>query len=440
MREGTTYPSRSTARCLLGLLVALGLLTGQGGQALGDEDPPTRVHKVRRGESLWRIAKKYGCEIDEVVAANPKKIADAKKIFPGQKLSIPACSGRKSGRRAGRTHNCNWKTKDVNSRKLKALMKAEGFDPPKKFRALVVKTTLSKNRKKIAKQRAFDYGGHSDSYGGWNPASTVKLFSAVSALERVRALGFGPGTKVTFHYKGGDKSFKLEELYEDAAHWSKNIPHNRLVQLAGFDLLNGASGTLRRAGLEKTCVMRAYAGKDWEAEGHNRSLRAAPAITLRSGKKKVKIPASKGREKCPCSSAACTSVGDLARFMCRLMLHEQLPVSERLRFGSGKSQNKHLQFIRRKLNRKRKGKRDVVWKTLEKHFIPKKYRQGGKEKGGPQLFRKSGYSYEWRSDNFYVYMPPGRVRWIVAMAGYPGKECLNEAADVIARLIKDGKL
>jgi hypothetical protein len=92
------------------------------------------------------------------------------------------------------------------------------------------------------------------------------------------------------------------------------------------------------------------------------------------------------------------------------------------------------------LNRKRKGRKDTVWKILEKHFIPKKYRQEGKEKGGPQLFRKSGYSYEWRSDNFYVYIPPGRVRWIVAMAGYPGKECLNEAADVIARIIKDGRL
>jgi LysM repeat protein len=407
---------------------------------MSQEKTSTKIHKVRKGESLWRIARKYGCEVDEIVAANPKKIVDQKKIFPGQKLSIPACSGRKSSKKAGRTYNCNWKTKDVNSKKLKALMKAEGFDPPKKFRALVVKTTLSKNRKRVVKQQAFDYGGASDKYKGWNPASTVKLYSAVSALERVRALGFGPGTKVTFHYDGGDKSFKLEDLYEDAAHWSKNIPHNRLTQLAGFDLLNGAQGTLRRAGLEKTCVMRAYAGKDWEAEGHSRSLRAAPAITLRSGKKTVKIPASKGREKCPCSSAACTSVGDLARFMCRLMLHEQLPVSERLRFGSGKSQNKHLQFIRRKLNRKRKGRKDTVWKILEKHFIPKKYRQEGKEKGGPQLFRKSGYSYEWRSDNFYVYIPPGRVRWIVAMAGYPGKECLNEAADVIARIIKDGRL
>jgi hypothetical protein len=125
--------------------------------------------------------------------------------------------------------------------------------------------------------------------------------------------------------------------------------------------------------------------------------------------------------------------------MCGLMLHEQLPRDKRLRLGSGSRQGKHLLFVRRKLNRKRKGKKDAVWDVLEKHFIPKKQRKNP-VKGGYQLFRKAGFSQGWLSENMYIYLPHGRVRWIVSLAAHDGRDGLTEAADVIARIIKEGKL
>ena len=45
-------------------------------------------HKVRRGESLWLIARKYNVRIQDIVSIN--KLARAKYIRPGQVLQIPA--------------------------------------------------------------------------------------------------------------------------------------------------------------------------------------------------------------------------------------------------------------------------------------------------------------------------------------------------------------
>ncbi len=44
-------------------------------------------HKVKRGESLWVIARKYGVRIKDIVTIN--KLGNAKYIRPGQRLQIP---------------------------------------------------------------------------------------------------------------------------------------------------------------------------------------------------------------------------------------------------------------------------------------------------------------------------------------------------------------
>jgi hypothetical protein len=322
-------------------------------------------------------------------------------------------------------------------------MRERGFTPPEKFRALVVKTTLSTDGSRIEGHQLWDYRGQGAKAAGWNPASTIKIYSGVAALQRLRSLGFSPRARVTFHDAGGDKRFALDALYEDAVHWSKNLPHNRLVQLAGFDYLNGADGPLQRAGLDHSYIMRAYAVTKWLAQGQVSSLRPSPAITVREkGRKTVELPAQKGSGKYPCYGAACTSLSDLARMMCTLMLHEQLPRGRRLAFGRRGAENEqgpHLAFIRQRLNRKRKGKKDPVWDIFERRFIPKASR-GAASRGKPQLFRKSGFARQWASDALYVYLPGTRERWIVVMAGYPGRYALTEAAKLIATILVEDAL
>jgi len=324
--------------------------------------------------------------------------------------------------------DCSWSAEQIENDALRAPMKARGLQPPSRFRALVVETELRGGR--IARHRLLAWGKQASDYQGWNPASTVKLFSAISALELLRRYGFGVETQVTFHYPKGKQTFAIKDLFEDAVHWSKNVPHDRLVQLAGFDFLNGPGGTLQRAGLEHTFIMAAYAQKAWTAEGHSPSLRESPPITLEEGKRKRRLPARRGAAKVPCGSSACTTLSDLAKTMCKMMLNEQLPPEKRFRLGGG-GQSPQLKMLRQDMESKRKGSHDPVWDVMERAFPPSK---------GYLLFRKAGFSQDWLSENMYVYRRRSRQRWIIAMAAYGGRDCLTGAAEVIAKLISSGAL
>jgi spore coat assembly protein SafA len=46
-----------------------------------------RIYIVQRGDTLWKIAKRYNTTIDAIVRANNIKNPDL--IVPGQKLIIP---------------------------------------------------------------------------------------------------------------------------------------------------------------------------------------------------------------------------------------------------------------------------------------------------------------------------------------------------------------
>ena len=399
-----------------------------------------RYHLVQSGESIWNIGARYGCTLKEMMDSNHRRLKDPRLIQIDQKLRVPRCGpvgkevSKKGGTRGGATAliagQCSWGPDDFEVRILRRKMLAAGFKAPRKFRAMVVQTRLSRDQKRVTGHRLLSYGRLAWEHWGWNPASTVKLYSAIGALEQVRRQGFGVGARVTFHYKKGDKTFLLKELFEEAVHLSKNIPHNRLVQLAGFDFLNGQGGTLQRAGLDHTYVMRAYAAQQWRAEGHSRWLRDSPPITLREGRKRKKLRARKGKGRYPCGGAACTSLSDLAKTMCRMMLHEQLPRHRRLRLG-GSGQGPHLRLLRQAMDRKRKGRTDRVWDAFQRAFPPEK---------GYALFRKAGFSRDWLSENIYIYNPKQRRRWIVTMAGYPGRGSLTSAAKIIAELIRSGKL
>jgi LysM repeat protein len=383
-----------------------------------------KAHVVQTGESIWTIAARYGCTQQEIMEANRSRIQDPRLIQIDQKIRIPKCTGvRRTGGRV--VNDCSWVPDDIEVGKLKELMRARGFRPPPKFRALLIKTVLSKDQRRIQGHRLVSWSTLATSSNGWNPASTVKLYSAISALEMVRRNGFNVNTRVTFHYPRGKRTFKLKDLFEDAVHWSKNLPHNRLVQLAGFDFLNGPGGTLQRAGLNHTYVMRAYAETEWTDEGHSRWLRHSPRITLRQGRRDRTIAPREGEGRYPCMGAACTTLSDLAKTLCRMMLHEQLPTYKRLRLG-GDAQSPHLKLLRQSMDRKRQGRQDAVWDIIQRHFPQSR---------GYELFRKAGFAREWLSDNIYIYNPGSRRRWIITLAGYPGRGALTRAADVVSKII-----
>ncbi len=55
----------------------------------GDNTPAYVTHTVQKGDTLWAIAKKYGCTVSEIVAANSDLIKDPDLIYAGWQLKIP---------------------------------------------------------------------------------------------------------------------------------------------------------------------------------------------------------------------------------------------------------------------------------------------------------------------------------------------------------------
>ena len=72
-----------------------GLLTIAGGQSGGGADGASdgkqteqTVYTVRKGDTLWGIAKRYGVALTALIAANPG-IRNPNLIYPGDKVVIP---------------------------------------------------------------------------------------------------------------------------------------------------------------------------------------------------------------------------------------------------------------------------------------------------------------------------------------------------------------
>ncbi len=70
-----------------GALALLGPSQAHGGTA--------RIHAVESGQTLWDIARSYGCKVDAIKKANK---LERNLIRPGQKLGIPRCGGKRSGK------------------------------------------------------------------------------------------------------------------------------------------------------------------------------------------------------------------------------------------------------------------------------------------------------------------------------------------------------
>ena len=389
----------------------------------------SNTHIVVAGDILGRIAQKHGCTIAQLQKAN-RMTNDQIRI--GQKLLIPNCKSDsvedvqpmvdepvKPAAQRGRW----WKSVGVNTTILPKLMDAEGFKPPEKFRAFVIEITFDETRQVITKERAFDYKGTSASHQGWNPASAVKTYAAIGALQRIDQLGFTSKARVTFH---GRKPYSttVRELIEAAIINSNNIAYNRVVQLASFEKLHKELFT-PKYGLTQTALNRAYQQSDWTAMGEDPSLRVSPSITLTEGKKTYTIPAANSKVSSVCSSGACTSLQDLGEETRRLMLQEQLPASE-----SFNLKNEDLIMLRRAMRSADRIRGTEMVDRFAAVFKDPRVK----------FYSKPGFSADWFTDNAYIFDPRANQAWIVVMTGYPGRSSLNSAATAIAKIINSGKL
>ncbi|MGB1699818.1 MAG: LysM peptidoglycan-binding domain-containing protein, partial [Nannocystaceae bacterium] len=287
-------------------------------RAKAEADDPRTLgkgwYRVQAGDTLSALSVVSGCSVQVIQRANKM---EGTSLREGQRLRIPDCGQPSSASSSARV---------TSSDDLEALMRAEGFSPPKKFKALVTVIDFDGQRKVKARRR-YGYGKTADDVYGWNPASTVKIYAAVAALLRIEKKGFTRKASVRFYGRKGKYETTVEELVEASLIKSDNIAHNRLVQLAGFDNLNQTFFSARN-GFKKSAISSAYETKKWIPMGEKASFRETPKIVLRERGKRRTIPAAVGEAKPHCAGGACTSLLDLSEGVARIML-DQLPASKR---------------------------------------------------------------------------------------------------------------
>lgn len=409
-----------------------------------------RFHEVDVGEDLENIAEDYGCSISEIALANGIR---NELVFAGDELMIPRCnyeSGGRQGERVhagddlshfARRHNCAMETivesNQLNNRFIRAGQRlivpencADPFEDelerevdsttlttllnntrlPRDFGAYIVEITFDEGRRHIISERRFDYDGTSDSRS-WNPASTVKLFPAITSLLKIRALGFQPNANLVF----GSSETSVEELVREALGPSNNIAYDYLVVFTGQDRLNNFLRPFN--GFDSTAIVRPYELSTWMRTGMPASLRWTPPMFIEDEFQSVTFEEELATGETFCSSSACTTLADLGETLRRIMLQEYLDDES---FGL---HHADLAMVREILSSTRERGEEVVTR-LRPSFSPETI-----------FYHKAGYSNNWYSDNVFIDDPTSNRVWIVTMVGHRGRSSLNRVTLVIADLI-----
>jgi LysM repeat protein len=390
--------------------------SGEGSGAAA-QPVPEGTYIIQPGDTLGGIALRNGCSVGEVMTANS---LTSDHIRAGDPLLIPPdCTGTPVEVRNSSVQRAPAVRSGGD---LASLMRQHGFRAPSQFKAAVISITFDANRQ-IVSQQSYDYNNTGDDFTNWNAASTIKLYSAIAALQKAESMGFTHNATVTFHGRGGNHTFTLRELITDALGPSDNIAHNFLVIFTGHDELNTRFFSSRN-GFSHSAIRRAYETSRWMNMGEAASLRNSPRITITEGGQSEVIAARTGTASPNCDGAACTSLDDLAECMRRLMLQEQLPERETFRLSPA-----GLRFIRQTLATDRSRGMEVVEGLA-----------AGLDRDDVVFFHKAGFAGDWYSDNVYVYVRGSSQAWIVSLAGYPGRSSLNSAARAIGEILAAGEL
>lgn len=187
-----------------------------------------------------------------------------------------------------------------------------------------------------------DSGGATDFW----PASAIKLYTAVAALELLEERGFPLDTAALFEHRESDGRWVLDcartmrEMLSAIFRCSSNEDYTLLLRLVGIDRIN-TQFLIPERGFPHSALMRGYVlGRPY---GYPRE--EAQRITLRSadGEKTDRIEhlwsgrfyaEERGCTVIDAKTGNVTSAREMAECLRRVLFHEQLPAQERYRLSS----------------------------------------------------------------------------------------------------------
>lgn len=316
---------------------------------------------------------------------------------------------------------------EVDEEHLPALFAEAGYETPETLKALVGIVDLPADGPPRAQW--FDWRGTSTDRDDWWPASSIKLYAAVAALERSRELGFQPAAMLTYHYESEDENEyrgRLSQIVSHAIVASNNLAFDRLVEFVGMDYLNRRFFTAAN-GLEHTAFLRAYGGRNRNPDNGHAVNRHSPPITVQRGRRVRELPArdGRGRYECP-DQGNCTTLRDLAGSIYRVMLHEHLPEEGRYDLGE-----RELALLRSTLEAPRRAHGELLVAAL---------RRGFGDEVPIRIYHKPGYAYRWSSDVIFVHRTDTDERFIIALAAHPGRRVIDEALTRIGAFLAARRL
>ena len=188
------------------------------------------------------------------------------------------------------------------------------------------------------------------------PASTIKLYAALAALEQVHAMGLPLDVSVAFEHKDDkgvwvlDSSRTLREMLSEVFIRSSNEDYTLLLRMTGRDAINSRF-LIPDRGFKKSALMRGYVtARPWvylPAEPQRITVRnqdgAAKSVEHTWGGRAWSE--ERGATIIDAKTGNVTTTEDMAECLRRVIFHEQIPEAERfqisqemvdfLRYGGG---------------------------------------------------------------------------------------------------------
>ena len=190
---------------------------------------------------------------------------------------------------------------------------------------------------------AWHYHNEPDATDFW-PASTIKIYTAVAALERIHALGLPLETTLTFERREGDQPWVLDcarampEMLSEIWRRSSNEDYTLLLRFTGLDYLNG-SFLVPERGFTHSALMRGY----FSARPYTYKPSERQRITLRAQDGRVDIvehlwggrswSEDRGATVIDRRTGNMASTRDLADCLRRIVFHDLIPGAERFKIS-----------------------------------------------------------------------------------------------------------
>ncbi len=184
------------------------------------------------------------------------------------------------------------------------------------------------------------YREKADAVDFW-PASTIKVYTAIAALEALNEAGLPLDTTVIFESRRDerwrlDSSRTLREMISEIFRRSSNEDYTLLLRMVGVDRIN-TEFLVPQRGFPHSALMRGY-------------VRHHPYVYLREEPQRITLRAQDGREAkfehtwsgtsysqkrgatiISATTGNCTSTRELTDCLRRLFFHDHLPEAERFR-------------------------------------------------------------------------------------------------------------